>query len=868
MKLPKNPTIQQVAEKYRELGFVPFAIKKTTVVAPTDKEKAQGKKFKKQFSPPIAKWESLSENELFETINEKSQGLCIRTGENDNGDVIWCLDFDDYKHVDHFRGLMLAEYDATPFEESSNGGLHYFFKALNKEAFTGFSKKNTFEFKIGETTFEKLKTEVFCHRHMTYVYPTTCEFEGKNYQNKLIAKLNDYEIPTNKELEEYVLSLIAEDKVVVIKEKAQLDEAEEDEDEQKAVHEHNPKYWEHLYNQLKLDKIKEAYGGEKSWKDLVLIAKYLWKNSEEGLDFICKFCEKFYGDEYNENEVAGIWARANKYKQRPGFPTLKKLVLASDGSIEDPNEITASKCAESWIYEDKVLQITKLKNLMNDLPNDRTAFALYDQIIKDFSKHVILHRRGASSYMYLLEKEEVPRLEGNSIVNFSWKEYLIEDQKNAFAKISKYITYEKEGQKRKEKHTFNLVKDWESNTTYSKYLIEVHNIVNVPGSKLVSKSTSGELNFNIWQRPTKTLDEIIKHIEEKYTEEEIEEYSKLFKNHVFEVLANNDKKDFKYITNMFLGIINKPGFQPRACMIFKGAQGAGKSIIADLLLKPYFGKGFNSLTNPDLVKLGSAEGLVGRTAIVFEEFHAKDDDNYAKLKKFIEANDYDFRFMHQGVKVLPNYATLIIFSNKAKPIQQKASDDRRFAEFMVNEKYCGNKAYFDKLLSIPQLFGAYYYAKMFKNPDIQQKFNEFNFGHPRTAENLRMFDTTTDVYLKSDLYIYNEFMNKSEELLFTKDELYDLFKSYCNHANIQQIAHKSTYMQRQRIKASDVRLRKRKLVQIQHKQKTGEDLEDDDPQLTNIENSELVHAIYIKTKKQFKQEFKHKYGRNPEDIDI
>lgn len=865
-KLEKVDVIQ-IAKRYKKLGFVPMGIKTTEAFPPDASDIAKGKKFKKKFSS-ITDWPNQSADDLFDTIKENSAGLAVRTGENNNGDVIWCLDFDDYKRNDEFRGQMLAVYGESPFEISTSGGLHYFFKAINKDFFKSFSVFRDFEFEVGLSKFEKHKVEVFGNKHMTYVYPTTVEYEGKQYRNTLCTKLKNYEIPTCEALETYLISL-KDDPIVVERGNAPPVIALEDEDEQLAEHEHNPEYWAFLYNQLNLEKIKEKYGGEKSWKDLVLIAKYLWKSSEEGLDFICKFCEKFYGFEYNEDEIHGFWHRANRYKQRPGFPTLKRLVIASGGVMDDPNDKPA-RDQPNWIIETKEWSQTTMGQQMKALPDSVQAFKLYDDIVKQFSKHMILYTKGIQSYIISLKTYECT-IRNLTTRNNVWDQTELDHATKQKVNITKTIKYSV-GDEKPIKHTFDLLNDWQFNPKYSKYLIEVKHLTIKPGKPLIVKNEStGEYTMNTWLRPTMTREQVIKHIEETYTSEQIAEFKKLYKNHLHKVLANDHKKDTEYLNMVFLGIVNKPDFRPQIAVILKGTPGCGKSEFIHLTFDSYFGDAFSMLSNPDLCKLGVDKQLIGRTVALFEEFQAKDEDNYSKLKTFVDGGKYGFRVMHKDTVSLDNNCFLFISSNHDIPIKRKTADDRRFMEFQCSERYVGDEEYFKTLYrTLPAVFGVYYFMKMWDEggEEIQAKLESFRFQHYKTQANIEQIDYNLSPVQRADVYMYKYVMYKCNRTI-SRDDLYMKYIDYCMKNDVDKMYQMTKTSFLTKTTAILRTTGERKVRVEQYKRYIADEAEEEDVSADEPTNDK-AWAVVVKLhkKRQFKENFKRKFGKSPEDIDI
>lgn len=171
----------------------------------------------------------------------------------------------------------------------------------------------------------------------------------------------------------------------------------------------------------------------------------------------------------------------------------------------------------------------------------------------------------------------------------------------------------------------------------------------------------------------------------------------VFKHHIYNVWADRNDDNYKYIMSWLAQIIKTPHKKTEVAILLQGGMGTGKTLPCDFLYNWVFGKNL-SLTASGLQSLtqrfnGSVMGKVfakvDELSIVSESFNAAFD----KMKSLI--TDRNIQIEQKGLEHIEvdNFINMILTTNHRHTVKLER-DDRRYACFSVSDKYKQDDDYF------------------------------------------------------------------------------------------------------------------------------------------------------------------------------
>ncbi len=168
----------------------------------------------------------------------------------------------------------------------------------------------------------------------------------------------------------------------------------------------------------------------------------------------------------------------------------------------------------------------------------------------------------------------------------------------------------------------------------------------------------------------------------------------IFREHIFDVIANGDEERFKWILAWFARIVQKPGGnRPGTAIVLQGEQGTGKG-----KLMYWMGK----LFQPHYLQIAHQNQLTGRfnshlgnviLLFVDEGFWAGSKQDVGALKNLITEPELAIEQKHKDLYTLKNNLNIVIASNEERVVPAGAGE-RRFSVFQVSKKHKEDAEYF------------------------------------------------------------------------------------------------------------------------------------------------------------------------------
>jgi hypothetical protein len=171
-------------------------------------------------------------------------------------------------------------------------------------------------------------------------------------------------------------------------------------------------------------------------------------------------------------------------------------------------------------------------------------------------------------------------------------------------------------------------------------------------------------------------------------------------DHIHEIVAGGDDAKANYLLNWSADILQNPTRKPGVAIVFRGAQGTGKTVVIEIL-RAVLGRQ-NVLVTPDkdriLGRFNSA--IMNKILLVGEEMlFAGDRWTSDKLKHLVTGQTIPVEFKFGDVVEVQSCHRLILTSNHEQVIQA-ASEERRFLPFDVSARKRGDNDYFSRLYAV------------------------------------------------------------------------------------------------------------------------------------------------------------------------
>ena len=172
-----------------------------------------------------------------------------------------------------------------------------------------------------------------------------------------------------------------------------------------------------------------------------------------------------------------------------------------------------------------------------------------------------------------------------------------------------------------------------------------------------------------------------------------------FLNHIKEILADNDDRNYKYILSMLAHYVQRPHIKTNVCMVFISTEeGAGKNLFFDNFNEKLIGSNYSTnIDNLDTLFARFNGILANKIVTVLDEvktkFGGKSSDQFKSMiaQKWLNLEQKGM----EHIKI-NDYNNYIILTNNEIPVHVDISDRRFFISNVSNNKV-GDYNYFDKL---------------------------------------------------------------------------------------------------------------------------------------------------------------------------
>lgn len=172
-----------------------------------------------------------------------------------------------------------------------------------------------------------------------------------------------------------------------------------------------------------------------------------------------------------------------------------------------------------------------------------------------------------------------------------------------------------------------------------------------------------------------------------------------FLNHI-KVLVNHDDKCFDYFIKYLAQMFQQAGLVIGISLFLIGDQGAGKSILFDMLIAKMMGADKYFMTADPTNRLFGrfSNGRFNRILVNIDETKGKESvANSELMKNAITAETYSHEVKGQDPITVKNFNRFIGTTNNENPVKIEA-DDRRYVIMTSSSEKIGDKKYFDDLV--------------------------------------------------------------------------------------------------------------------------------------------------------------------------
>lgn len=225
-----------------------------------------------------------------------------------------------------------------------------------------------------------------------------------------------------------------------------------------------------------------------------------------------------------------------------------------------------------------------------------------------------------------------------------------------------------------------------------------------------------------------------------------------FLNHIKEVISNNNEEKYDYYLKWWANIIQNITVKNGTMPIIHGSQGSGKSIVAEIFCELI---GCYALANvDDLDKVfGKFNGLIGRNLAININEPPDATEKFKYLGK-IKSKLTQKKTVQETKGIdqieIDSWANYHMTTNNSNPVQEEKGD-RRLIYYETNNKYCGNREYFDRLMENIQLTKQCEYNKAFMGTLLHYMKTQINVENWDAEELIRKINSNTQCEYNENL---------------------------------------------------------------------------------------------------------------------
>jgi hypothetical protein len=171
-------------------------------------------------------------------------------------------------------------------------------------------------------------------------------------------------------------------------------------------------------------------------------------------------------------------------------------------------------------------------------------------------------------------------------------------------------------------------------------------------------------------------------------------------DHILQVVADGDQAKGEFLLNWLADILQNPTRKPGVCVVLRGRQGCGKTVVGAIARKLLGPRNVLTVNEKDRLLGRFNSSVMNKILLVGEEMlFAGDHATIDKLKHLITGQTLPIEFKFGDALEIDSHHRLLLTSNHEQVIQA-AGEERRFIIYDVSDGRRGDTDYFGKLYSV------------------------------------------------------------------------------------------------------------------------------------------------------------------------
>ena len=171
-------------------------------------------------------------------------------------------------------------------------------------------------------------------------------------------------------------------------------------------------------------------------------------------------------------------------------------------------------------------------------------------------------------------------------------------------------------------------------------------------------------------------------------------------DHILQIVADGDQAKSDFLLNWLADILQNPTRKPGVCVVLRGRQGCGKTVVAMIARKLLGPKNVLTVNDKDRMLGRFNSSVMNKILLVGEEMlFAGDRATTDKLKHLITGQTIPIEFKFGDALEIESHHRLLLTSNHEQ-VFQAAGEERRFVIYDVSDARRGDTDYFDKLYAV------------------------------------------------------------------------------------------------------------------------------------------------------------------------
>jgi hypothetical protein len=171
-------------------------------------------------------------------------------------------------------------------------------------------------------------------------------------------------------------------------------------------------------------------------------------------------------------------------------------------------------------------------------------------------------------------------------------------------------------------------------------------------------------------------------------------------DHIQNNVADGDSAKSDFLLNWLADILQNPTRKPGVCVVLRGRQGCGKTVVGAIARKLLGPKNVLTVNEKDRMLGRFNSSVMNKILLVGEEMlFGGDRPTMDKLKHLITGQTLPIEFKFGDALEIESHHRLLLTSNHEQVIQA-AGEERRFVIYDVSDARRGDTDYFDKLYAV------------------------------------------------------------------------------------------------------------------------------------------------------------------------